>query len=212
MSVSMLSVTGKFRWTWVVAWGLLAVAGGFPHCAVAQEDGDLQTELRPVPLDETSPQSTLDCPPPGDPATTPRPLSSIRIVMPKSEGGVPKDCSGHLFASQSAPGGLNIGTQFHWQPTNFFHQPLYFDDQPLERYGQTSHPFLQPVVSGVRFYSTFAIVPYKMGFNGIHDGVTTMGYYRPGGPAPCVRERYPFTLKGAFLETGAALGLVFLTP
>ena len=42
-------------------------------------------------------------------------------------------------------------TEFQWAPANFFHQPLYFDDTPLERYGQSVCPHLQPIISGGRF-------------------------------------------------------------
>lgn len=158
------------------------------------------------------PSSIFDCPPADSLNAFLTPLSSIRVSVTPSSGNLPNDCTKTLFKEEAAVAGLEANTQFHWQPTNFFHQPLYFDDQPLERYGQTAHPLIQPVVSGAKFFGTFPIVPYKMGFNGTHDCVTPMGYYRPGSCAPCVRELYPFTWKGALLEAGVASGMVFGLP
>lgn len=152
------------------------------------------------------------CPSPNDPKTGLKPLSAIPIGVKPTPGVLPEDCTQTLFTQQVAAEGLEVNSQFHWQPTNFFHQPLYFDDQPLERYGQTVHPLIQPAMSGTKFFATFPIVPYKMGFQGIHDCVTPMGYYRPGSCVPALRERYPFTWKGALLEAGVASGMVFGLP
>jgi hypothetical protein len=127
----------------------------------------------------------------------------------------PNDCSEGLFLPPR-PGiarATNI-TQFNWQARNFFHRPLYFDDTPLERYGQTKHPLLQPVISGGRFFGTFLVLPYKMGIDRTGDCVSTLGYYRPGSCTPCIRERLLPALEGdaALLEAGTALALIFILP
>ena len=57
-----------------------------------------------------------------------------------------------------------------WQATEFWHRPLYFDDVPLERYGQMHHPLIQPWLSGVHFFGNVPLLPYKMGVlkKGVH--------------------------------------------
>ncbi|MFC1758128.1 hypothetical protein ACFL2H_05085 [Planctomycetota bacterium] len=128
----------------------------------------------------------------------------------------PADCSEGLFLP-ARPGiarSTSI-TQFHWQAPNFFHRPLYFDDTPLERYGQSiKYTRLQPIVSGAKFFGTFAILPYKMGIDRIGDCVSPLGYYRPGSCAPCVRERIipAFEADAALLEAGTALALILVLP
>jgi hypothetical protein len=166
-----------------------------------------------VPAPEpTSLAPPSDCPPAGDPRMYVRPMSEIPAKLPTDQGRLPTDCSTELFTSAEVISSLEVNRQFHWRPTNFFHQPLYFDDQPLERYGQSSHRLLQPAISGVHFFSNIAIVPYKMGFNGTHDCVTPLGYGRPGNRVPCVSERYPFTIKGALLQAGTVCAMVFGLP
>lgn len=131
------------------------------------------------------------------------------------EEGSPLNCAYYVFdARQRARARFPELTQFSWQPTNFFHQPLYFDDQPLERYGQTSCWPLQPVFSGTRFFLTLPVIPYKIGLNPLHEPVTTLGYYRPGGCAPCLREKVipAFEIDAALLEAGTALAIIFVLP
>lgn len=127
----------------------------------------------------------------------------------------PNDCSEGLFLPPEPGIAHHAGiTEFHWQATNFFHRPLYFDDTPLERYGQTAHPLLQPVISGGRFFGTFLVLPYKMGIDRTGDCVSTMGYYRPGSCAPCIRERLVPAVEAdaALLQAGTALALIFVLP
>jgi hypothetical protein len=44
----------------------------------------------------------------------------------------------------------------------FAYHPLYFEDMNLERCGLSCGCWVQPVVSGVHFFGTVAILPYKM--------------------------------------------------
>ena len=105
---------------------------------------------------------------------------------------MPIDCSGSLFAGM-AGAGRNRGqgcTNFQWVAPQTASCPPLFDDVPLERYGQTVCPVLQPVISGLRFYGTFAVLPCKLAADGICQPIYTSGYYRPGSSdVPCVRQR-----------------------
>ena len=120
-------------------------------------------------------------------------LDQVRAEARPVEGVMPIDCSANLFANAESSGRFHRWgcSNFQWAATEFASQPAYFDDVPLERYGQTVCPLLQPLVSGVRFYGTVAVMPYKLVVNGPFEPVYTSGYYRPGSDAPCIRQRLP---------------------
>ena len=98
---------------------------------------------------------------------------------------------------------------YHWKASGLLHKPLYFEDVSLERYGQTH--ILQPAVSGLKFFATVPILPYKIGVDRCRC-IYTLGYQRPGNCACPVTEYFPLSLKGAALEAGALTGFVFLFP
>ncbi len=103
-------------------------------------------------------------------------------------GDLPNDESGRLFATSSS-GSANIHQRaetklFMWHAANSFHGPLYFDNVPLEIHGQTRSHQLQPLLSGVRFYSTTVVLPLKMLSQPPHQHVYSLGTNRPGSPAP----------------------------
>jgi len=178
---------------------------------VPEEDGPLFEEDG-IPLH--------DCPTREQLRAAIKPIGEIQArlsVNPKllGEEGTPLNCSYYVFEARQPARALFPGLiEFNWQPTNFFHQPLYFDDQPLERYGQTTCWQLQPIISGSRFFFTVPIVPYKIGLNPLHEPVTTLGYDRPGNCTPCMRERVVPRLEGdaALLQAATVLALVFILP
>jgi hypothetical protein len=155
-----------------------------------------------------------DCPSPEDAQGQFKELSAIRVGLQLEGKELPPDCSEHVFEGirRSAPMRDSL-IEFGWAPANFFHRPLYFEDVPLERYGQSVCPHLQPILSGGRFFLTLPILPYKMGVDHPHDCVTTLGYYRPGICAPCVMQvPPPLEWDAALLEAGTVVGLVLLLP
>lgn len=94
---------------------------------------------------------------------------------------------------------------------DFCYRPLYFEEKNLERYGR-SWRAAQPIVSGARFFATIPALPYLMT---VHNPRTCYDWqfpYPAGFSAPRVRELPPFSLEGAGIEAGAALGLIFLIP
>ena len=99
---------------------------------------------------------------------------------------------------------------FQWTASGLTHNPLYFEDVSLERYGHTR--LFQPVFSGIHFYANVFALPYKIGVDGPRECIYTLGYKRPGRCVKPVRECAPLSLKGAVLQAGAATGVVFLFP
>jgi len=100
----------------------------------------------------------------------------------------------------------------HWHPSELVHNPLYFQDVALERYGQGRSPCFQPFVSGAKFVGTAFSLPYRMGVDHPHDLIYALGYERPGNYAPCVYEQLPWNRKAALLQAGAIVTGAFLYP
>jgi hypothetical protein len=142
-------------------------------------------------------------------------MDQIRVNPPPSPGQLPEDCSQGLFTppcGEPFRRAINYRSTFYWVASNMAHQPLYWDDQPLERYGQSVLPLAQPVFSGVHFFATFPMIPYEIGLDGTYDLIYTLGYYRPGDCAPPTRQWLPFQWDAAMIEAGAMTGLIFLAP
>jgi len=102
---------------------------------------------------------------------------------------------------------------FTWKASLMCHKPLYFEDVHLERYGHSWNPLVQPVMSGAHFFTSVAVLPYKMGMNPPNECIYTLGYYRPGNCAPYLIDPIPLSPRGALFEAGALTGAIFLfTP
>ena len=194
---------------------VLAMVGILGPLAAAQEPAAAQPAEDKSELGiRVAPK--LRCPTPDD-ATYDKPISDINTDISLKGGAsalMPLDCATDLFQPGPA-GGETRGwpcLEFNWEATNFSHRPLYFDETPLERYGQTIHPNLQPVLSGVHFFGMLPLLPYKMGVDRPHDEIYTLGHYRPGDSAPCLRQRLPLEFDAATFEALTIAGLILLIP
>ena len=134
---------------------------------------------------------------------------SVRTSRPQhwlpAAGESPSPTTGAAMRSFDA-------SNYHWLPSELASRPLYFQDVPLERYGQSASRLTQPFLSGAKFYRDLLILPYKMGSQGPRECNYTLGYRRPGNPAPAVREYLPFSWRGVMWQAKAAAGVVLLTP
>ncbi len=101
---------------------------------------------------------------------------------------------------------------YTWKAAGLCHKPLYFEQVQLERYGHSWGPYAQPIMSGVHFFGTLPILPYKMGLKTPNECVYTLGYYRPGNCAPYLVGGVPFTWRAAAFEAGVATGMSFIFP
>lgn len=120
-----------------------------------------------------------------------KPIDQIRVWAPAPQGPLPTDGSTSLFAQKgTAAARLWACGNVAWCPSELAYHPLYFDDVPLERYGQTPCPILQPALSGALFFGTVPLLPYKMLIDRPCDCIWAYGYYRPGSPTPCIRQRF----------------------
>ena len=101
---------------------------------------------------------------------------------------------------------------YSWEASAVAHNPLYFEDANLERYGY-SRGILQPLISGGRFFTTVVFLPYKLVAYPPGELIYPLGYARPGDPAPPrLREIEPIKLSAATVEAAFVVGMVILLP
>ncbi len=122
-------------------------------------------------------------------------------------------------SSERPPGpGYNrdwTAMSYAWAAPVARHQPLYFEDPELERYGN-EFCCLQPVVSGTRFYLTFATMPYQMSIpnNAWFHVKYDLGHERPGNCVPYSIHTLPVDWTAGLSATGIITGITFalMTP
>ncbi|MFV1964812.1 MAG: hypothetical protein ACC628_05275 [Pirellulaceae bacterium] len=149
------------------------------------------------------------------PLVTFRPLSEIEADVRPPDAELPPDRAIRLFNRAEEDPNPRSGwysREFHWEAPEYWHQPLYFDDVPLEHYGQSCRPLIQTVKSGAHFFGTLPMLPYKMGVDRPYDKIPTLGYYRVGSCAPSVRQRMPLEGDAALFEASVWIALIFLLP
>jgi len=118
------------------------------------------------------------------------PLDQIGIVARGEPGEFPRDYSGDIFAVDDKPRRKKWPErEFNWEAPEVWHQPFYFEDVPLERYGQSLNPERQAWLSGLKFYMTFPLLPVKLWADPPFSKVATFGYYRAGSDNPAVRQK-----------------------
>ena len=93
-----------------------------------------------------------------------------------------------------------------WRSPDLVHQPLYFEDVNLERYGN-GHAKLQPFLSGAHFFTSVFLLPYKTGVNHPTDCEYSLGAYRPGDCNPAYRDCPPFNRRAALKQVLVTGGL-----
>lgn len=101
---------------------------------------------------------------------------------------------------------------YQWKASDLHHKPLYFEDVPLERYGQKFPAGLQPFVSLGKFGVQLIGLPYQLALDPCWRDQYVLGYYRPGDPAPELAYQIPVNLKAAAAAAGVYTGLIFLFP
>ena len=182
--------------------------------AIGQTDDNKISPPEPISRSENGDQTIDNCEIARQVSGRFKSITEIQLALTPVDRLIPTDCSNVVFLGKQDSGRLDERTiDFHWEATNFFHQPLYFDDTPLERYGQSLCPVAQPAISGTRFWLTFPTIPYKISVDRTHDCISTLGLYRPGECVPCTRETL---LRGdshtALFQAASTVGLIFLLP
>ncbi|MFM7845082.1 MAG: hypothetical protein ACKPEY_12730, partial [Planctomycetota bacterium] len=115
-------------------------------------------------------------------------------------------CANPLGRSVFGPGWLVSAAA-----ADFCHPPLYFEEANLERHGR-SRGFLQPAVSGARFFGTIPALPYLMTVHSPRCCYDWNHPYKAGFMAPRVRELPPFSWKAAAVEASVLTGFFLVLP
>ena len=137
-----------------------------------------------------------------------RPLSDVNLDISPSEA-LPAPCkreTGDFQGRDWAP------TTFMWKASGLCHKPAYFEEVQLERYGHSTGPYTQPLVSAAHFFLTVPVLPYKMGLYPPEECMYTLGYYRPGSCAPYLLNPLPLSLRAGVAQAGAMTGMGLLIP
>ena len=100
---------------------------------------------------------------------------------------------------------------FTWTTPGFYHNPLYFEEINLERYGHSAG-WRQPIASGAHFFGTVAFLPYKMGAYPRCETLYTLGHRRPGNCNPHQYQWVPFSWRGILYQGGATVGGAYYLP
>lgn len=147
------------------------------------------------------------CPKPGDL----KPISQLTNVIRASTGDLPQECTidDRVEPSTNRPWAC---TTFTWKASGLCHKPLYFEEQNLERYGHSTGPLSQPIVSAAHFFGTIPLLPYKMGIRAPWECEYALGYYRPGSCAPYVIPGVPITARAVAAQAGAVAGAYYILP
>jgi len=184
--------------------------------------------ITPIPFDEIEPGAPIStttmsdyadygnmyittdqkgCP---DPRAITKPMSQIGydISMPQASD-VPGECP--INYGEYIPRNWAT-TCFQFKASALCTKANYFEDVDLERYGHSWGPFLQPVISGGKFFFTIPVLPYKMGLIPPGECVYTLGHYRPGSCAPYIIDPLPLSVRAGLIQAGAVVGAVYIIP
>ncbi len=103
-------------------------------------------------------------------------------------------------------------TTVSWKASALCHKPLYFEQPHLERYGHSTGPLSQPIVSAGHFYLTIPTLPYQLALWPPYECIYALGHYRPGSCAPYYLDPIPLSIRAGLAQAGAWVGGVFLVP
>jgi hypothetical protein len=105
-----------------------------------------------------------------------------------------------------------IASTVQWKASGACHNPLYFEQVQLERYGHEAGPFIQPLVSSAHFFLTIPMLPYKMAINPPGECQYALGYHRPGDCVPYMVQPFPWSLRAGLVQAGFWTGASTIFP
>jgi hypothetical protein len=163
-------------------------------------------------------------------AVAAKPLDQLGIGIDPPAGRLPTDlataCWDKVNQGEGASAALRCWPLmcYNWDATCFCHNPLYFEEANLERYGYQCGDrcacccscgrecCLQPAASAFHFFGTIPTLPYCMLVDCPTDCIYTLGHYRPGDCNPW-RWYWPdFDPLAGALYGGFWIGMVAAFP
>ncbi|MEX2112051.1 MAG: hypothetical protein WD845_02640 [Pirellulales bacterium] len=144
-----------------------------------------------------------------------RRLVDVPLDIRPTEGIMPGDPAATKFAESATMDPRELhqvpGIVCACTPWTICFRPLYFEEVALERYGDKAR-FIQPAVSGVRFFSHVALLPYKMRVRPPRSCVCSNGFSRVGDCPPPGYGECVWRWDAAAIEIAAVTGFVFILP
>jgi len=144
-----------------------------------------------------------------------RALGAVPIDIRPTEGAMPTDIAATELAQRAHTDKRDAGgwdnTLVAYSPWTICFRPLYFEEVPLERYGQTLG-LVQPLVSGAHFFGSVAALPYKMTVHRPRSCVCSNGFSRIGDIPLGDYGKPQFRLDASLVEAAAVTGFIFILP
>ena len=131
---------------------------------------------------------------------------------PDENGNMPECPSEFKLSDAAYSNRMFADSLYQWQAPNQYHNPLYFEDPALERYGHVHCELIQPFVSVARFGVQLAGLPYQMTIDPVCKKRYNLGYYRVGECAPKKYYWIPWNTHAAVNEAAVWTGLLYLFP
>ena len=158
-----------------------------------------------------------------------KPLTELGISIAEPAGKLPTDLATPCWNQINGQSGGNAAARcwpvvcYTWEATCFYHNPLYFEEINLERYGYQCgdrscccscgrESCLQPAASAFHFFGTLPVLPYCMANECPGDCVYTLGHYRPGNCNPWRWCWPPCDPVAAAAEGGFWVGMIAAFP
>ena len=153
----------------------------------------------------------------------PRNLKSIRDIQPFADyqpgTHIEQDLDPEFVAPEEVElGQVSDGVRnyeailYQWHASNLHHNPLYFQDPGLERYGHVHHELIQPFVSVGKFGLQLVGLPYQMTIDPVCKKEYALGWYSPGECAPKQTHQIPWNSTAALNQAAVVTGLTFAIP
>jgi len=147
----------------------------------------------------------------------PVPIGLVVAGIATPAGDVPENTAAEWFAQfgedfqavQSTRGWYS--RTFPWTAPADRHQPLYFEDVNLERYG-FHFGCMQPLVSAAKFCGGVPWMMYKEVAQPWGECTYDLGKYRPGTPSCLTHQRPRMYLPAATVEALWVAGLILFIP
>jgi len=164
----------------------------------------LEESMGPDPLDVPITELSVDISPP-------KPTEDQVVDLPPDDAAQKFADFGPPIDGRIAYRGWPVAP-FGWEATGYCHQPLYFQQINVERYGYGHHHVLQPFVCAAHFFGTIPTIPYQVVAMPPHECVYTLGKYRPGNLVPYRHQWIPLRLDASAAQVGTVAGLILLIP
>jgi hypothetical protein len=166
----------------------------------------------PAPVSQFRPISAIN--PFHDYAPDGKPCNNLCPKDPNCPSGESEACPEEApFYTMTPPTRCFAETHYLWTAANLYHNPLYFEDVSLERYGHVKcWCGVQNMLSLGKFGVQLIGLPYQLALDYPHDRRYALGYYQPGDCAPRLCYQVPLNERAAVTAAVFYTGVGFIIP